>query len=236
MSSKWPDAGYIAYFQAGTNTYAPVSVLRGMFYEALEQPGVVGLSVATRADCLGWDVLELLEELSRRTWLTVELGLQTVHDDTAQRINRCMSTESFYEGYAKLAGLGIDVCVHLINGLPGESLDMMVESARAVGRLCPHSVKLHLLYICEDTRIAAEYAEGMVVPMLREDYIAVVCDQLEVLPPETVISRLTGDAPREKLLAPEWSAKKFTVINDIDKELIRRGSWQGKNIIHNLKE
>lgn len=228
LLKKWPDALYIPYFQAYTNTYAPASVLRERFEPVLGQEGVVGLSLATRADCLEEDAVEYLAELNRRTYLIVELGLQTIFDETAARINRCHDYAAFLEGYEKLKSRGIRVCVHLINGLPGETSEMMRETARTVAALGVHSVKLHLLHILADTPIAADYLAGRLRLLTLEEYVSIVCDQLELLPPETVIQRITGDGARDRLLAPLWSLKKLVVMNEIDKELRRRDSWQGK--------
>ena len=228
MGKKWQTERKIAYFQAHTNTYAPVSYLKALFEEALRQDGVVGLNIATRADCLEDDVVDYLAELSGRTALTVELGLQTVHDETAKLINRGHSFEEFCRGYEKLRERGIDVCVHLIFGLPGEDREMMLESVRRVAALHPSQLKLHLLYVIKGTRLGEMYESGEYLPMEREEYVETVCDALELLPPETVVARLTGDGAPETLLAPEWSRRKTAVVNDIDKTLFARDSWQGK--------
>ena len=227
MRKKWPKTKYIPYFQAHTNTYAPVAVLQEKFEPVLAQPDVVGLSIATRADALAEDVLSYLEKLSKRTYLVVELGLQSVFDETGERINRCHTYAEFLDGYRRLTERGIPVCVHLINGLPGENAGMMIESARQVGALRPHCVKLHLLHILKGTVLAEQYAEGAVPTMTLEEYVDVVIRQLEVLPPETVIQRLTGDGGRDQLIAPLWSLKKFVVLNTIDREMVRRNTYQG---------
>lgn len=233
MSAKWDTTRRIAYFQAHTNTYAPVCLLREKFEAALAQPGVVGLNVATRADCLPDDVIDYLSELSERTELTVELGLQTANDKTAEFINRGHTFEQFVEGYEKLRKkTKAKICVHMIFGLPGESHETMTESVKSVAALKPDQVKLHLLYVIKGTRLAELYEKGSYIPMEREEYIRTVCDALELLPSETVIGRLTGDGAAETLLAPLWSRKKTTVVNDIDKELYRRNSWQGKYFEH----
>lgn len=225
---KWPDAGAIAYFQSHTNTYAPAARLRALFEEALAVPGVCGLSVATRADCLPPDVLSLLAELSRRTYLTVELGLQTIHDETARRINRCHTTGEFLDGCRALTERGVRVCVHLIDGLPGETEAMMLETARAVGMLRPGGVKIHLLHILEGTALAREWRQGAYLPLGRDEYIRTVCRQLELLPAETVIERLTGDGAKDVLLAPRWSRDKLAVLGGIDRFLAEHDTWQGR--------
>lgn len=229
LHEKWPQAShYIPYFQANTNTYAPVEELRAKYETVLSQPGVVGLAIATRADALPDDVCHYLHELSGRTDLMVELGLQTIHDQTARRINRGHTTAEFLEGYHKLTVLGIPVCIHIINGLPGETKEMMLETAQAIAQLKPACVKIHLLHILSGTRMAEEYLRGDFQTMELEDYCETVCDQLELLPAETVIQRVTGDGMPDQLIAPLWSRKKFVVMNTIDQLLYQRGSWQGK--------
>ncbi len=229
LHHKWPEAvRYIPYFQANTNTYAPLPELKAKYEAVLSEPGVVGLAIATRADALPEDVCDYLEELSHRTDLMVELGLQTIHDPTARHINRGHTTAEFYEGYEKLRKRGIPVCIHLIDGLPGENRGMMLETARAVAALQPFSVKIHLLHVLKGTPMAEEYRLGGFQTMEMEEYCETVADQLELLPPGTVIQRVTGDGLKEELIAPLWSLKKFVVMNTIDKELYRRNSWQGK--------
>ena len=225
MQKKWENARFLAYFQAHTNTYAPLTRLKALYEEALSQEGVVGLNIATRADCLEDEVVEYLHELSKRTALTVELGLQSIHDVTAKRVNRCHTTEEFLRGYEKLKGL--DVCIHIINGLPGEDHGMMMQTARAVADLRPKFLKIHLLHVIEGSVLAEQYRRGEFEAMSLEDYVATVCDQLEILPPDTVLGRVTGDGAADTLIAPLWSKKKLVVMNEIDKELVRRGSYQG---------
>lgn len=227
MHKKWPQAKYIPYFQAHTNTYAPARILREKFEPVLAEENVVGLSIATRADALEDEVLDYLAELNQRTYLTVELGLQSIFDSTGKRINRCHTFAEFLAGYEALTRRGIPVCVHLINGLPGEDAEMMVKSACRVGELRPHCIKIHLLHILKGTSIARDYARGEVRVLSREEYVDIVVRQLEVIPPETVIQRLTGDGARDSLIAPLWSLKKFVVLNEIDKELLRRDTYQG---------
>ncbi len=228
ISKKWNTHTFIAYLQAHTNTYAPVEVLREAYTQALTCPGVVGLSIATRPDCLPHEVCKLLSEFDKRTFLTVELGLQTVHARTADAMNRCCSYQEFLEGYRRLRAYGIRIGVHLINGLPGESPDDMLETARAVAGLSPDFVKIHMLCILEGSPLAAYYRENPFPLLNLHEYAAVVCSQLELLPPQCVIGRLTGDGAPGLLLAPDWTKKKLTVLNEIDKGLVRRDSWQGK--------
>ena len=227
IHSKWKDSPVIAYFQAHTNTYAPLDTLKRKYEEALSVDGVCGLSIATRADALPKETVAYLAQLSQQTYLTVELGLQTIHDGTAERIHRGHSYAEFLHAYQILKGHGIRVCVHLIDGLPGETQSMMLETARAVGRLRPDAVKLHLLHILRGTPLAEEFTAGKLEPMTREAYICTVCSQLERLPPETVIERVTGDGQREMLLAPLWSLDKIAVLGGIDQEMARRDTIQG---------
>lgn len=231
LHKKWPEARqYIPYLQANTNTYAPLPELQAKYELLLGQPGVVGFAVATRADALPDEICDYLEEINRRTYLIVELGLQTAFDETARRINRGHDWETFLAGYQKLAERGIPVCIHLINGLPGETPEMMEETVRKVAALRPHCVKIHLLHILKGAKMAEEFAACPADFSMMElpDYVRTVCNQLELLPPETVIQRVTGDGMKDQLMAPLWSLKKFVVLNEIDKELARRDSWQGK--------
>ena len=228
MHKKWKEGKYMPYFQAHTNTYAPADVLRSRFEGVLRQSGVVGISIATRADCLKEDVLDYLSELNERTYLIVELGLQSIYDLTGERINRCHTFEEFLNGYNELKKRNINVCVHLIDGLPDETDEMMVESARVVGNLEPHCVKLHLLHILKGTAMAKELEDGKIRLLERDEYVDIIIRQLEVLPPQTIIQRLTGDGGRESLIGPMWSLKKFEVLNAIDKEMQRRQTYQGR--------
>ena len=230
LSSKWKTDRCIPYFQAHTNTYAPLSVLKEKYEAALEYPGVVGLNIATRADCLENDVVDYLAQIAEETVLTVELGLQTVHDSTAFVINRGHTFEEFVEGYNKLRAASdkINICVHLIFGLPGEDREMMLESVRALAKMRPDQVKFHLLHVIEGTALAKMYLDGEYVPMEREDYIDIVCEALTLMPKDTVIGRITGDGMQETLLAPEWSRRKTAVINDIDKRMFEQDLFQGK--------
>ncbi len=232
MTRKWQVSRFVPYLQANTNTYAPIEKLREVYEEAANLSGAVMLAIATRADCLSDDVVALIAEISEKIPVIVELGLQSVFDETAERINRGHTYAEFLDGYNRLraAGGDIKICIHLINGLPGETEEMMVESAKAVAALSPHMVKLHSLHILRDTELCRMYEEGEYEPMDRERYISVVCDQLEYFAPETVIARITGDAPDSLLVAPDWCRKKTAVANDIDKLLVERASYQGKRL------
>lgn len=227
MSRKWPEGLCIPYFQAGSNTYGDTETLRKMFYTALSFENAAGLSIATRADCIDEEKAELLRELSEKTFLTVELGVQTVHDETALKMNRCHTFADFMKGFELLRERNINVCAHIIDGLPGENREMMTETARVMGSLGLHSIKIHLLHVLKGTPLAEMYLRGEFCALELDEYVNIVCDQLEVLPPETVIQRVTGDGARSELIAPLWSLKKRSVMNEIDKELGRRNSYQG---------
>lgn len=228
MRKKWNVTMTIPYFQAHTNTYANSCILRRLFYEAIALEGAVGLSVATRADCISNNTAKLLSEIAEKTFLTVELGLQSAHDKTATLINRCHTYEEFLKGYNKLRSIkGISVCIHLILGLPGETREDMISTVKEIASLRPEQVKFHLMYVVKNTKLAEMYERGEYVPLTREEYIDVLAEALTYLPPETVIGRVTGDAPAEDLLAPEWSRKKLTVIDELDKLLYESNRWQG---------
>ena len=225
---KVPDAQAIAYFQVHTNTYAPVSRLRELYEEALAFPGIVGLSVGTRPDCLAEEVLAYLSELHTRTHLTVELGVQTVHDRTARSFGRGYAFAEFLRGYHALQERGIRTCLHIINGLPGENAPEMFETARILGGLRPQAVKIQLLHILEGTRYADLWRQGDITELSQEGYIGIVVRQLEYFPPETVVERVTGDGEKAKLLAPRWSMDKISTLGGIDKLQAELDSWQGK--------
>ncbi len=228
LENKWgTDLLYIPYFQANTNTYAPLERLKSLYEEALSQSNVVGLAVSTRPDCISEETADYLGELAKRTYLTVELGLQTANDETARKINRCHNYKDFLYGYELLRSRGVNVCVHIINGLPGESREDMLDTVRKVSKLDIHAVKIHLLHIIRGTAIADRFARGEFKAMEQDEYIETVCDQLELLPESVIIERLTGDGDRRTLIAPLWSINKKTVLGGIDKELRRRGTVQG---------
>ncbi len=225
ISGKWKDVFYIPYFQAHTNTYAPLEVLKEKFENALRLPNTVGLCIATRPDCLNDDVVEYLRDLSKRTYLTVELGLQSANNDTLKLINRGHTYEQFVEGYSKLNG--INTCIHIINGLPGENKADMMYTASKIAELHPHALKIHLLYVLKNTPLAKMYERGEFRTLERDEYVNLVCDQLEILPKDIVIERVTGDGVKDDLISPLWSIKKTLVTNEIDKEFVKRNSYQG---------
>ncbi|MFI3206158.1 MAG: TIGR01212 family radical SAM protein [Clostridia bacterium] len=234
MNTKWKDTFYLPYFQAFTNTYAKVEYLKSVYEPVLTQKDVVGIYIATRADALADEVVEYLKELNERTYLVVELGLQTIFDTTGEKINRCHTYKEFLDGYNKLKKANINIGVHIINGLPLETKEMMLETVKEVARLKPHNIKIHLLHILKGTKIAEQYENNEFETLTLEKYVEIVCDQLELLPPKIIVQRLTGDGSKEDLVAPLWSLKKFVVINEIDKELARRNSYQGKNAEEDL--
>lgn len=219
---------FLAYFQPATNTYGSVRRLRALYEEALRHPDVVGLVIGTRPDCVPDAVLELLAELSRRTWLLVELGLQTIHDRTLAWMNRGHGYAAFVDAVQRCRQWGLRVGAHVILGLPGEGRQEMLATAREVARLGLHSVKLHNLYVARDTPLAEMYARGEVRLLELGEYAEVAADFLELLPPECVIDRLGADAPAEFLVAPAWCSDKQAVRGAVEAELARRETWQGR--------
>lgn len=234
LSEKWKTDKYIPYFQAHTNTYAPVELLKEKFEPVLAKKGVVGVNIATRADCLEPDVIEYLKKIAERFVLTVELGLQTTNDETARKINRGHTFADFLDGYFRLSelrkkfGKNFNICTHLIYGLPGEDMEMMLESTRRLAALKPQQVKLHLLHVLKNTPMEAMYLAGEYTPLSMDEYVDTVCAGLCLLPPDTVIGRLTGDGMGEMLICPDWSRRKTVVINNIDKKMYADDLWQGK--------
>ncbi|MFD1739262.1 TIGR01212 family radical SAM protein [Bacillus salitolerans] len=228
MHQKWKDGKYLGYFQAFTNTHAPVSELKEKYETVLKQEGVVGLSIATRPDCLPDDVVEYLAEINERTYLWVELGLQTVHEHTAHLINRAHDYECYIKGVEKLRKHNINICSHIINGLPQETPEMMMTTAKEVAKLDVQGIKIHLLHLLKGTPMVKQYEKGLLEFLSLDQYVQLVCDQLELLPPEMIIHRITGDGPPDLMIGPMWSLNKWQVINAIEAELIKRNSYQGK--------
>ncbi len=226
FSGKWSSAGHLAYFQNHTNTYAPVSLLREKFYAALSAPGIEGIVIATRPDCLSEEVLNLLSEINENHFMWLELGLQTANDETASLINRCYPTALFEKSMGKLNSRNIKTAVHLILGLPGEDRDAMFDSVNTVIESGAWGIKLHLLNIVRGSAMANRYPDYIPFASI-EEYADLVCDIIEILPPEMVVHRMTGDAPRKILIAPEWSYRKRTILNTINATLKKRGTYQG---------
>ena len=218
---------FIAYFQSFTNTYAPVEQLRDLYREALAFPGVVGLSLGTRPDCLSDAVLDLLAEFKRDYLVWLELGLQSAHDATLRRINRGHDVACFSAAVARAAARGLETVAHVILGLPGEDFVQMAATAAYLARLPLQGVKIHLLYVTRDAALAPLYREGAYRCLTEAEYVAAVVDFMELLPPHLVIHRLTGDPHPGELLAPEWCLDKSRVLNLIKAEFTRRGSRQG---------
>ena len=228
MQKKWKDGKYIAYFQAYTNTYAPVETLRKKYDEALKEEDVVALAIATRPDCIDEDIIELISEYNNKLYTWVELGLQTSNDDTAVRINRGYMRDVFTKAVEDLAAKGIDVVAHVIFGLPGETKEDMLNTVRYVSKLPVKGVKLHLLHVMENTAMAKELERGEFKLLEMDEYIDIVTEAISLLPQHIVIHRLTGDAPRDLLIGPMWSLKKWEVLNAIDDALKERDLYQGK--------
>ena len=227
MEKKWPDSYYIGYFQANTNTFAPLEVLKEKYEQILSLPNVVGLNIATRSDAITNECYDYLEELSKRTNLIVELGLQSIHEKTLKLINRGHDLQNFEQAVKELQKRNIEVIVHIINGLPNETKEDMIETVKYLNNLKIDGIKIHMLHIIENTDLADYYKENPFHILTKEEYIDIVVSQLEYLSPEIVIHRITGDPKKEDLIEPTWLLKKFCVLNDIDKELVKRNTYQG---------
>lgn len=230
MLKKWPDAKYIGYFQANSNTYDTVDNLKKRFEPILLEEGVIGLNIATRPDCISDEVLDYLTDLNNRTNLVIELGLQTIHDKTAKLINRCSTLKEFEDCLKKLNERNIDVVVHIINGLPYETKEDMIETAKYLSNKKILGIKIHMLHILKNTKLYELYKKEKFHVLTKEEYVDIVCDQLEYLNKNIVINRITGDPDINNLIEPHWLTKKFCVLNEIDKELVRRDSYQGKKL------
>lgn len=228
MLKKWPQAKYIGYFQANTNTYASVDELKEKYEAILKIDNVVGLNIATRSDAISDEVLDYLTELNSRCDLVIELGLQSMHDETLKFINRGHDLKNFEECFKRLKERRIKVVVHIINGLPNETKDMMIETAKYLNDLGIDGIKIHMLHIIKNTELADLYEKEKFHVLTKEEYIDIVIDQLEYLNEDIVINRITGDPVKEDLIEPSWLLKKFCVLNDIDKEMVRRDTYQGK--------
>ena len=230
LSAKRPIQKYIAYFQAYTNTYAPVEYLRKIFKEAMSHPGIVALSVGTRPDCLGEEVLDLLEELNRIKPVWIELGLQTIHEKTAQYIRRGYRLSCFDQAVENLRKRNIEVIVHTILGLPGESREEILETMRYLNKKDIQGIKLQLLHVLKGTDLAYDYLAGRFHVYEREEYLALLIECLENLDPEIVIHRITGDGPKDLLIAPLWASRKREVLNLLHHQMKEQNSYQGKRL------
>lgn len=227
MRKKWPDCKFIAYFQANSNTYGSIERLKKTFEPFIDYPDVVGLAIATRPDCLNEEICDYLYELSLKCDLYIELGLQTIHDQTGELINRGHSYQTFVDAVKQLRKRHLDVCVHIINGLPYETYDMMMETAKAVGQLDIQGLKIHNLFILKHTKLYHMYKQNPFPLLSRDEYINLVVEQLTYIPSHVVIERLTGDAPLHDLFEPQWSIKKVTILNDTDKCMKEKNLYQG---------
>lgn len=228
IHKKYSDSEIIAYFQANTNTYASVDTLEKIYFPVAENKMITGISIGTRADCITEEIADFLSVLANKTNLTVELGMQTTHDVTLKTINIGYTHEEFLEGFYKLQKRNIRVCLHIINGLPGETEKMMIQTAIKAAALYPDAIKIQLLHILKDTPLEEMYINSEIKTMDQDEYISTVVSQLEYLPPETVVERITGDGDKNYLVAPKWSTNKIAILGEIDKELVRRSTFQGK--------
>lgn len=227
MEKKWQGGLCIPYFQSGSNTYTDIGTLEKMLSTAAALENAVGISIATRADCLDEEKCALMGEYAKRMYFVCELGLQTVHDKTAQALDRCHTYADFLKGCEMLRKYGINICVHIIDGLPGEDHDMMLRTAKEIASLDLHMVKIHLLHILKNTPLEKMYKNGEFRALELDEYVNIVADQIELMPQTFVIGRITGDGAKSDVVAPLWSLDKFKVMNSIDRELCRRGTWQG---------
>ena len=230
MSKKWPNSKYIAYFQANTNTYAPLDVLKEKYETVYKLPNVVGLSIATRPDSIEDDVYDYLEKLSKETYLTVELGLQSIHEKTNKIINRCHSLECFNKAVKELRKRNINVVVHIINGLPYETKEMMIDTVKYLNNLDIQGIKIHMLHILKNTDLYDMYQKEKFHVLSRDEYVSIVCEHLRYLREEIVINRITGDPKEDDLVEPTWLIKKFGVLNEIDKYMAKYDIYQGDKI------
>lgn len=230
MLKKWPNAKYIGYFQARTNTYASVKTLKKLYETVLSFDNVIGLNIATRPDAISEECLNYLSELNKKTYLTIELGLQTTNENTSKLINRCHSLTCFENMVKKLRDNNIDVVVHIINGLPYETKENMLNTIKYLNSLDIQGIKIHMLSILKDTPLEKLYQSKQFPILTKEEYIDIVVSQLELLRPEIVIHRITGDPKLDDLVEPNWLTKKFCVLNDIDKEMVKRNTYQGNKL------
>lgn len=227
MEQKWPDSLYIPYFQSGTNTYNDKNLVKGYVDKLLMIPKVVGIDIATRPDCLSDEWLDYLEELNKKTFLIVELGLQSSNDNTLRFINRGHDSKIFKDAVQKLHKRNIFVVAHIINGLPYETKEDMINTIKFVNDCKVDGIKIHMLYIAKNTPLASLYEKNKFHILTREEYIDIVCSQLRLLNEDVVVMRITGDPLLNELVAPEWLIKKFMVLNGIDQEMVKRNIYQG---------
>lgn len=227
MHLKWPDAKYIAYFQAYTNTYASLDKLKIIYESVLNNPDVVALDIATRPDCLEDDLIEYLAKLSEKIDVWLELGLQTTYDESAKLFNRGYDYAVFLDAISRLEKTNIKVCVHLINGLPNENKEMMIENVKRLSHLSIDAIKIHMLHLVEDSLWGQDYLKKPFSLLSLDEYVELVVEQLRYLPSEMIIQRLTGDADKNTLIAPLWTLNKTKVLNEIDKLMVKENCYQG---------
>lgn len=228
MKRKWPNCYTMAYFQSFTNTYAPLDTLKKIYDPFMEKEDIVGICIGTRPDCLSQECVNYLAELATKKEIWVELGLQTIHEQTAQALNRGCTYTEFLDAIERLSHTNIHICVHIINGLPNETKQMMLETVEALAKLPIHALKIHMLHIVDGSQMAVDFKKQPWSLLTREEYVDIVIEQLELLPPTIILQRLTGDGMEDLLLGPAWTQKKTIVLNEIDKEMVRRNTWQGK--------
>lgn len=229
LENKWPNSLYIVYFQAGTNTFCSVETLKSMIEPFLKIKKVVGISIATRPDSISNDMLKYLSDLNKRTFLTIELGLQSSNDNTLKYIKRGHDSNTFKNTVTRLHQENIFTVAHIINGLPYENINDMLETIKFLNKIKIDGLKIHMLFIAKNTEIAKIYEKEQFKILTKNEYIDIVIKQLEILNENVVIERITGDPIKEELIAPQWLLKKFVILNDIDKEMKKRETWQGKN-------
>ena len=230
MEQKWPDSLYIPYFQSGTNTYNDKNLVKGYVDKLLMVPKVVGIDIATRPDCLSDEWLDYLEDLNKKTFLIVEIGLQSSNDNTLRFINRGHNSKTFKDAVEKLHARNIFVVAHIINGLPYETKEDMINTIKFVNDCKVDGIKIHMLYIAKNTPLASLYEKNKFHILTREEYIDIVCCQLRLLNEDVVVMRITGDPLLNELVAPEWLIKKFMVLNGIDQEMVKRNIYQGDSL------
>lgn len=229
MERKWPNSYYIPYFQSGTNTYGPVSYLKGKIELLLKEKNVKGISIGTRPDSINEEWINYLSDLNKKTFLTIELGLQSSKDETLKYINRGHTKKDFEKAVNKLHEHNIFVVAHIINGLPYETKEDMLETVRFLNDLKIDAIKIHALFINKDTELYKRYLKENFHILTKEEYVDIVCDQLTLLDENIVVERITGDPIKEDLVAPKYLLKKFCILNDIDKEMVKRDIYQGIN-------
>ena len=232
MHKKWSEGLYIPYLQANTNTYANVDKLKEIYEPLLKEEKVVGFAIATRPDCLDDNIIKYLSDINKRTFLMVELGLQSSYNQTLKLINRGHDLKAFEEAVKKLKENNIFVVVHIINGLPGETKEMMINTAKYLNTLNIDAIKIHMLHVVKNTKLSEMYEKNPFKILSKEEYIDIVCEQLAYLKPEIVIERITGDPIIQDLITPTWLTKKFVLLNDIDKEMKKRNYYQGIKYNH----